>query len=88
LTGGDIRDLSSDRIRRLMTMTQFRDLCLNEIERRGELDDFCCAPVVPYVYDLKVELQRAGDSDASMMITPGTRPPGRRVRLGRHAASQ
>jgi hypothetical protein len=65
MTAGDVRDLSSDSIRRLMTVTQFvTDLCLNEIERRGELlDDFCGVPVVPYVCDHRVDtfLTRLGD---------------------------
>jgi len=64
MTGGDVPDLSSDRIMRLMTVTQFvTDLCLNEMERRGELDDFCGVPVVPYVCDHRVDtfLTRLGD---------------------------
>lgn len=38
ITGGNIKDLQLDRLHRLITVTQFvTDLCLNEIERRGEL---------------------------------------------------
>jgi hypothetical protein len=38
MTGGNIADLPSAKLTRLMTVTQFlTDLCLNEIERRGEL---------------------------------------------------
>jgi hypothetical protein len=44
VTGGDVKDLSLDQLQRLMTITQFvTDLCLNEIERRGELT-FAPAP--------------------------------------------
>ena len=38
MTGGDVKELSRDQLVQLMTVTQFvTDLCLNEIERRGEL---------------------------------------------------
>jgi hypothetical protein len=60
ITGGDVADLSSDKLCRLMTVTQFvTDLCLNEVERRGELT-FApgpdgLAPIVPYEADYGVE---------------------------------
>jgi hypothetical protein len=38
ITGGNVKDLSLDKLRSLMTVTQFvTDLCLNEIEDRGAL---------------------------------------------------
>lgn len=56
LTGGNIADLSSEKIQRLMTVTQYvTDICLNEIERRGELAFQEGMPVVPYVADHGVE---------------------------------
>lgn len=56
MTGGNLRDLSLDQIRRLMTVTQHvTDLCLNEIERRGELTSMSDMPIVPYHCDHAVE---------------------------------
>jgi len=56
MTGGDIAELSSDRIKRLMTITQFvTDLCLNEIERRGELAYVEGMPCIPYMCEHGVE---------------------------------
>jgi hypothetical protein len=60
ITGGNIKDLSVDQICRLMTVTQFvSDLCLNEIERRGELTfapgPTGLVPIVPYLSDHVVE---------------------------------
>ena len=47
--GGEIGNLSSDEILRQMTIAQYAyDLCLNEIERRGELTFRQGFPVVPY----------------------------------------
>ena len=49
MTGGDLKDLSTDEIQQLMTVTQYvTDLCLNEIERRGVLSFYKGAPVLPY----------------------------------------
>jgi hypothetical protein len=54
VTGGDVKDLSLDQLLRLMTITQYvTDLCLNEIERRGELTfapapKWGLVPIVPY----------------------------------------
>ena len=48
--------LSSDQLQRLMTVTQHvTDLCLNEIERRGELTFHDGAPMVPYQCEYMVE---------------------------------
>jgi hypothetical protein len=62
ITGGDVKDLSHDKLYRLMTVTQFvTDLCLNEVERRGELiyssgqDGMPLAPIVPYCSDYGVD---------------------------------
>jgi hypothetical protein len=51
-----VRELSIDQILRLMTVTQFvTDRCLNEIERRGELEYDDGVPLVPYCGDIFVE---------------------------------
>jgi len=56
MTGGNVKDLSLDQIDRLMTITQHvTDLCLNEIERRGQLIFLDGSPVVPYCSDYMVE---------------------------------
>jgi len=56
VTGGALLDLPSDKIMRLMTITQYvTDICLNEIERRGELQSHEGMTVVPYVADHGVE---------------------------------
>jgi hypothetical protein len=61
MTGGNVKDLPLDQLRRLMTITQFvSDLCLNEIERRGELTfapspEGGLAPIVPYQCEHMVE---------------------------------
>jgi hypothetical protein len=56
MTGGSLKDLSLDQIHRLMTITQHvTDLCLNEIERRGQLRFLDGSPVVPYCSDYMVE---------------------------------
>jgi hypothetical protein len=56
ITGGNVKDLSLDQIHRLMTITQHvTDLCLNEIERRGELTFLDGSPLVPYQCDYMVE---------------------------------
>jgi hypothetical protein len=56
IIGGDVEELSFDQLLRLITTTQYlTDLCLNEIERRGELT-FCDGfVVVPYHCDLMVQ---------------------------------
>jgi hypothetical protein len=52
ITGGDVRSLPLEKLLHLMTVTQFvTDLCLNEVERRGELDWRDDAPIVPYHAD-------------------------------------
>ena len=56
-----VKTLATDQIIKLMTATQYvTDLCLNEIENRGELT-FCpnpetgeLAPIVPYCSSLVV----------------------------------
>ena len=56
MTGGGVEDLSIDQLTRLMTITQFvTDLCLNEIERRGELTFVGGVVVVPYESDHEVD---------------------------------
>ena len=56
LTGGNLKDLSLDQIERLITITQHvTDLCLNEIERRGELTFLDGSPLVPYQCEYMVE---------------------------------
>ena len=52
MTSGNIADLSLDQLYRLMTVTQFvTDLCINEVERRGELEFLDGVPVIPYCAD-------------------------------------
>lgn len=52
LTGGDVANLATAQVKWLMTITQHvTDLCLNEIERRGELTFHEGAPVLPYISD-------------------------------------
>jgi hypothetical protein len=61
IAGGNIRDLTYEKLTRLMTITQFvTDLCLREIEDRGELAwalgaDGRMIPIVPYNSDVFVE---------------------------------
>jgi hypothetical protein len=61
MTDGNIKGRTLEQIRRLMTVTQFvTDLCLNEIEKRGELTyapDGAggLLPIVPYECDHAVE---------------------------------
>lgn len=56
LMGGDISRQSLLAVKRLITIALYvSDLCLNEIERRGELE-FCDGhPIVPYESDHWVE---------------------------------
>jgi hypothetical protein len=56
MTGGNLKDLSLDQLYRLMTITQFiTDLCLNEIEGRGEMRFIGDMPLVPYQCEHRVE---------------------------------
>ena len=61
IAGGNIRDLTYEQLTRLMTITQFvSDLCLREIEDRGELAwapgaNGKVIPIVPYNSDVVVE---------------------------------
>jgi hypothetical protein len=56
ITGGNLKDLNTDQIGRLMTVTQYvTDLCLNEIESRGELASYEGTPLVPYQSEHMVE---------------------------------
>ena len=65
MTGGDIKDLSLQQMHRLMTVTQFvTDLCLNEIERRGELRHGLGGfVVVPYICDHTIETVLTRDDE-------------------------
>jgi hypothetical protein len=61
VTGGNVGDLSLDRLVRMLTIASFvADLCLNEFERRGELAFIDGMPVVPYCseHDVKTVLTR------------------------------
>jgi hypothetical protein len=63
LTGGNISDLSTEQMYRLMTVSQYvTDLCLNEIERRGELTFRDSVVIVPYhsAYSVETILTRQG----------------------------
>lgn len=56
MTGGNLSTLTVDQIRRLMTVTQYvTDLCLNEIEERGELTFHGEYPIIPYHAEHGVE---------------------------------
>jgi oligoribonuclease (3'-5' exoribonuclease) len=56
MTGGNLKDLSVEQIERLMTVTQYvTDICLNELEERGEMVSHKGAPVVPYISEYMVE---------------------------------
>jgi hypothetical protein len=56
MTGGSVKDFSTDQLRELMTVTQFvTDLCLNEIEDRGELSRETSTPIVPYQCEYMLE---------------------------------
>jgi hypothetical protein len=65
ISGGDIQNLALEQVFRLMTITQFvTDLCLNEVERRGELGyaptGEGLVPIIPYHchYAIKTVLTR------------------------------
>jgi hypothetical protein len=58
--GESVKPIATDQIIKLMTVTQYvTDLCLNELEKRGELT-FCpnpeagLVPIVPYCATLSV----------------------------------
>jgi hypothetical protein len=56
IIGGNIKDLSSDQLQRLITVAQYvTDLCVNEMEQRGELLFFGELPALPYRCDYVVE---------------------------------
>ncbi len=59
MTEGTVENLSAlslDELERLMTVTQYiTDMCLNEIERRGQLLDLGAGYLVPYVCEYMVE---------------------------------
>jgi hypothetical protein len=87
MIGGDVEELSYDQLLQLITTTQYvTDLCLNEIERRGELT-FCDGfVVVPYHCDLKVqtvltrpprpEWMNEDPTPGDMHISPSSNEPG------------
>ena len=56
LTGKNVKELPIEAVLRLMTVTQFvTDLCMNEVENRGELTYYGGTVVVPYLCDHGVE---------------------------------
>jgi hypothetical protein len=56
MIAGNVADLSIEQLRRLMTVTQYvTDLCLNEIEGRGELTSTRDMPIVPYMSDYSLD---------------------------------
>jgi hypothetical protein len=56
MTGSKIQDLIVKQLEMLMTVTQFvTDLCLNELEDRGELVLVGDTPLVPHVADYRIE---------------------------------
>jgi hypothetical protein len=68
IIGGDVKALPLAALLRLMTVTQFvTDLCLNELERCGELEFDEGSPLVPYssVHHLETVLTRLGPPDES-----------------------
>ena len=67
-----INDMPIDQINRLVTVAQFvTDLCLHEIEKRGELRFHDGSPCIPYYGDLFVEtvLTRAPGSPAPKKVS-------------------
>jgi len=55
-TGGNVADLSIQQLCRLMTVTQYvTDICLNELEQRGELKFMGGVPILPYESEYGVE---------------------------------
>jgi hypothetical protein len=66
ITGGSLEDLSVEQIGRLMTITQHvTDLCLNELESRGELAAYGENVLVPYVSDYWVETILTREDDVT-----------------------
>lgn len=56
ITGGSLERLTVEELQQLMTVTQFvTNICLNEIEDRGELIFYDETPVIPYQCDHHVE---------------------------------
>lgn len=56
ITGGRLSELTYTELTQFMTVTQYlTHLCLNEVERRGELTFFDGDPIVPYVSEHSVE---------------------------------
>ncbi len=56
MTGGNVKNLSLEQLHRLITVSQYvTDLCLNEIERRGELTYFGGEVCIPYICDHMLE---------------------------------
>lgn len=56
ITGGSLADFDSDQLRKMMTVTQYvTDLCLNELEYRGDLTFMGDVPIVPYQSEYSVE---------------------------------
>jgi hypothetical protein len=56
MTGGSIKEISSEQLKRLMTVTQYvTDICLNEMEDRGKLKKHKGMYCVPYDSDYMVE---------------------------------
>lgn len=52
----DMRELPSDKLVHMLTMSQYlTDICLNEIERRGELHVVDGTPTLPYRADHMVD---------------------------------
>jgi hypothetical protein len=56
IIGDDLDKVLLEKLEQIMTVTQYvTDICLNEIEHRGELQFFSGMPVVPYSSDYGVE---------------------------------
>jgi hypothetical protein len=56
MTGGNLQDLSDEKLARLHTVaTYVFDLTLNELERRGLIPIRDGAPVIPYISEHSIE---------------------------------
>ena len=56
ITGGKIKDLTLDQVERIITVAQHvMDLCVNELEERGELFSEDGKLALPYKCDYMVE---------------------------------
>ena len=54
MTAGKISELSRPQLEELMTVAQYvTDLCLNELEARGELRSYAGMLIVPYVWNMQ-----------------------------------